>query len=187
MDIQFIIQLPKHNLQRVGIGNIPSGIRPVDSGLVVDRGGDLRDLSRDTPFGRSRRGFKGRELHRFFPVMLLLESLCKINQWQLRVYGYKLPRLYDSGIRYKAELPGKEEWPDIPSLLKQGWGDCEDLACARTAEIREYDGLAAVPCIKFKDFKVDGSIITLIHVMVLLPSGQLEDPSKRLGMEGDYQ
>lgn len=177
MKIQFHIDLPARNLQRVG-GDF-AGYEVYDRGFVrpaVDGAGIQ---------GRSVRGYKDRELNRFFPVILLLEAQAKINQWQMRRYNFR--PLYESGVFYQAEEPGCEDWLDTPTLYAQGFGDCEDIACTLAAEKRERHGIAAVPCIKFKDFVVDGKLITLIHVLVLNPDGVVEDPSKALGMKGEYQ
>jgi hypothetical protein len=86
-------------------------------------------------------------------MLWLMEALCRVNQTHLRQFetfkkrglvarGY--PALYRSGLHYETEK-GTEIWPDIPSLLSgtmgRGlhpghWGDCEDLACYRVAELR---------------------------------------------------
>jgi hypothetical protein len=87
-------------------------------------------------------------------MLWLMEALCRVNQTHLRQFdefkkrglienGY--PTVYGSGLHYETEK-GTEIWPDIPSLLMgtmgKGiypgpWGDCEDLACYRVAELRE--------------------------------------------------
>lgn len=87
-------------------------------------------------------------------LLWAMEGLCRINQTHLRQMdafkkrglierGY--PLLYRSGVHYETEK-GTEIWPDYPSLLSgtmgKGvypgvWGDCEDLACVRVAEMRE--------------------------------------------------
>lgn len=138
---------------------------------------------------RSMRGHHDRQYTRFYPLMLALEALTKINVWQLSRLernGVQLPPLYESGVFYQAEPPGGEGWLDIPHLYQQGHGDCEDLACARSAELRKQ-GIAAVPAIRSKRVPVSGrGYITLVHVLVLLPNGEEEDPSKRLGMQGEY-
>lgn len=87
-------------------------------------------------------------------MLWMMEALCRVNQTHLRQFdefrkrglverGY--PPLYRSGLHYETEK-GTEIWPDIPSLLMgtmgKGlydgpWGDCEDLACFRVAELRE--------------------------------------------------
>jgi hypothetical protein len=186
MKIQFYIDLPDRNLQRLGANMHMAGMQAHNQGFVKP----VRSQNGVAVEGRSMKGFHKRELNRFFPVILLLEAQVQINQWQLqraKSSGKKFAPLYDSGVYYKAEPPGYEDWLDIPTLYATGFGDCEDIACARTGELREEENIAAVPCIKFKDFQVDGRLITLIHVMVLRPDDTLEDPSKVLGMEGDYQ
>ena len=160
MRLCFNIDLPKGDLQRVG---------------VVDLYGRLQ--------GSSRRGYENRDLSRFFPVLLCLETLCQINEWHLR--RERFAPLYRSGVYYKEEPPGEEEWLDIPTLYKQGFGDCEDIGCARVAELRKV-GVPAVPCICWKEHNIGGKVITLVHVLVLWPDDSLEDPSKILGMKGSY-
>ncbi len=53
--------------------------------------------------------------------------------------GKPLPSLYESGVRYEREPwpPGVEEFADIVTILKRGWGDCDDLCAARVAELQE--------------------------------------------------
>lgn len=160
MRLCFNVELPNQDLQRVGL---------------VDLDGRL--------MGSSRRGYKNRELSRFFPVLLCLETLTKVNEWHLRRDRYA--PLYRSGVVYREEPPGEEEWLDIPHLYRQGWGDCEDVACARAAELR-HAGIPAVPCISYKDFNVKGKRLTMVHVLVLWPDDSVEDPSKVLGMKGSY-
>lgn len=87
-------------------------------------------------------------------MLFLMEGLVRVNQTHLRQFeefvkrglverGY--PSVYRSGLHYETEK-GTEIWPDVPSLLMgtmgRGkhpghWGDCEDLACYRVAELRE--------------------------------------------------
>jgi len=87
-------------------------------------------------------------------MLWLMEALCRVNQTHLRQFeefrkrglvphGY--PSVYRSDLHYETEK-GTEIWPDIPSLLggtmgrglyPGPWGDCEDLACYRVAELRE--------------------------------------------------
>ena len=43
------------------------------------------------------------------------------------------PRLYQSGVRYEEEPPGRDEWQDIPDTIARRTGDCEDLAAWRIA------------------------------------------------------
>jgi hypothetical protein len=87
-------------------------------------------------------------------MLWMMEALCRVNQTHLHQFeefqkrglvdrGY--PTVYRSGIHYETEK-NTEIWPDIPSLLMGTmgvgvypgvWGDCEDLACYRVAELRE--------------------------------------------------
>jgi hypothetical protein len=87
-------------------------------------------------------------------MLWMMEALCRVNQTHIRQFdefrkrgliarGY--PSVYRAGLHYETEK-GTEIWPDIPSLLMgtmgKGvypgpWGDCEDLACYRVAELRE--------------------------------------------------
>lgn len=143
-----------------------------------------------------------RDRSRFAPIVILLESLAKVNEFHLKrgiKIGRPYPRLYDSGVYYREEKPGFEDWPDVPTVLEQGWGDCEDLAGYRAAELRVYDGIDAVPVIKWKWIPANqmkdagyppGSIprdgVWLVHCLVRYPDGRIEDPSKILGMRGDY-
>jgi hypothetical protein len=87
-------------------------------------------------------------------MLWLMEALCRVNQTHLQEFSAFLkrglvastyPSVYRSGLHYETEK-GTEIWPDIPTLLAgtmgKGvysgiWGDCEDLACYRTAELRE--------------------------------------------------
>jgi hypothetical protein len=87
-------------------------------------------------------------------MLFMMEALCRVNQTHLQQFeAFKerglvprnYPSVYRSGLHYETEK-GTEIWPDIPSLLMgtmgKGiypghWGDCEDLACYRVAELRE--------------------------------------------------
>jgi hypothetical protein len=105
-------------------------------------------------------------------LLHLLEALVRINLSFLRANSIKIPTLYDSKVVYKRE-PKTEIWKDIPTTLKAGGGDCEDLAAWRCAELR-FAGIAARPYIKWRKKQH--------HALVLLPDGRIEDPSLALGM-----
>jgi transglutaminase-like putative cysteine protease len=86
----------------------------------------------------------------------------------------RLPRLYDSGVRYAREPVGKERWQSATELLRSRRGDCEDLAGYLAAEIRVYDGLPA-------------RVLIVPNTMggyhaVCSVNGRIEDPSRKLGM-----
>jgi len=137
------------------------------------------------PDGRSLRGTQNRAKRRLFPIVLALEFLTQIDEWQLDRFekdGRPLPPLYTTGVFYKAQPRGVEEWLDVVTLYRNGHGDCKSLASARVAELR-HQGIPAAPAITFRR---NGSF-TLVHCLVLWPNGYVEDPSKILGMEGEFQ
>ena len=107
-------------------------------------------------------------------LLHLMEALTQINARYLRENKSKLPTLYGSGVLYRRE-PGTEIWKDVPNILSDGHGDCEDLACWRIAELRGI-GIAAQPYVKWKRKRH--------HALVIHPNGKVEDPSLALGMNG---
>lgn len=114
------------------------------------------------------------------PAMLdiLLDALTRIDMvWLLR--HPETPGVYQSGVRYQEEPPGAEDWADIPTCLALGWADCEDLACWRAAELRVRHGVEAKAFAECQ-MQPDGS--RLYHIMVSLPDGSVECPSRELGM-----
>lgn len=82
-------------------------------------------------------------------------------------------------MRYAQEPLGQEDWKDIPSCLRDGYADCEDLACWRAAELTVRHGTPARPFATSK-VKPDGAL--LYHIKVRYPDGSEEDPSRKLGM-----
>ncbi len=96
----------------------------------------------------------------------LLDRLTLLNRRYLA--SVATPPLYASGVRYRREHPGDEEWLTIPEVLKRGHGDCEDLATWRAAET----GGVAVPLRTRSGW----------HIVTRLPNGTWEDPSRVLGM-----
>jgi len=136
------------------------------------------------PDGRSMQGFAKREDRRLFPIVLSLEFLIQIDQWQRRraeLQGRPLPLLYETEVYYESQPPGVEEWLDVVTLYRDGKGDCKSLASARCAELRCM-GIAATPAITFKR----RGNMTLVHCLVLWPDGYVEDPSRILGMQGEF-
>lgn len=111
-----------------------------------------------------------RALHR------MLGTLVELDCDYLRAHS-EVPLLYKSGVRYQLEPPGHENWRDIPTCIKEGVGDCEDLACWRCAELIVRYGIDARPTFLWKKLPRG----TLYHIQVLTPEG-IEDPSRILGM-----
>lgn len=87
----------------------------------------------------------------------------------------KVPRpLYESAVKYRRESP--DIWSPPSRVLARGYGDCEDLACWRAAELQ----LAGVPA----RAEARRASRRMWHVIVRHPDGTEEDPSKQLGMKG---
>lgn len=89
------------------------------------------------------------------------------------------PDLYDSGVRYMREPPGREDWQDTGTTIDRRFGDCEDLSCWRAAELRVRDGIEASA---FAEYRGTFNGVDLYHIRVRFPDGRIEDPSAALGM-----
>lgn len=114
----------------------------------------------------------------------MLDALTAINLRYLDAHP-SAPSIYSGGVRYVAELPGREQWRDLPTILASGVGDCEDLATARAAELQARGVRArAVPRIVSRRPNSVGGVSELIHIVVRHPDGRIEDPSSALGMPG---
>lgn len=105
-----------------------------------------------------------------------LEGLTAQNVAWLREHP-SAPPLYESGVRYRREPRGVEEWRTLPELLASGYGDCEDLATARAAELNvtgeDPDAFAFARPTRKRG---------LWHIVVARGDGTIEDPSRVLGM-----
>lgn len=112
-----------------------------------------------------------------------LEAVVVIDQLYLRLHN--VPSIYESGIRYEEEPVGQpyEDFAAVPVILARGWGDCDDLVCWRIAELRNAGENAKVR-LKWEFDALRGA--RMYHVLVRRANGQVEDPSKRLGM-GNHQ
>lgn len=104
----------------------------------------------------------------------MLAALTAINCDLLREYP-SIPDLHSSGVKYRRETG--EVWRAIPEILRSGYGDCEDLACWRAAELIVRKGVRAV-AMPIRQ-PVAGA---LYHIVVDTASGYTEDPSRALGM-----
>lgn len=137
----------------------------------------------------------------FVPLQIMLEALTKVNEYHLKRglrEGTVYPPLYASGVVYREERPGEEDWPDIPKVLAKGYGDCEDLVAWRVAELR-VAGHSCEPVLKWQWLPSDylreigyprkyipKRGVWLVHCLVRFPDGSIEDPSKLLGMGGSF-
>jgi len=110
----------------------------------------------------------------------LLEALVRCDVDIFKTYP-QLPGVYQSGVFYKREPLGEEFWLTVLALYRQGFGDCEDLASALTAEKRVRQGRAGVRAGFTWRKRLGGG--TLYHIQQMNEAGGLEDdPSARLGM-----
>lgn len=114
-------------------------------------------------------------------LALYLDVLFKLDIAYLRDYP-DTPGIYQSGVRYKAEPLGFEKWKDIPVIMTDGHGDCEDLACWLAAEMVVRQGENVRPSFEKQPTNTPG--FSLYHIVVIGPDGFREDPSKKLGMKG---
>jgi hypothetical protein len=97
----------------------------------------------------------------------------------------RFPHLYSSGVRYKSEpwVGVIEEFAAAPIVLARGWGDCDDLAAWRAAEIVTRLGVRAHPLVVETPQSRKGA--RAWHCVVIIEHKNkklLEDPSALLGM-----
>jgi hypothetical protein len=110
-------------------------------------------------------------------LRLMMEALVAANVAYLNEHP-DTPRLYESGVRYEAEPDDEDDWNDIPATLALGVGDCEDLAAWRIAELR----IAGEPRASSRVMVWQIGPRVTYHVAVRRGDGQVEDPSRELGM-----
>lgn len=106
----------------------------------------------------------------------LLRCLTDINVLYLKKHP-ETPSLYSSGVRYVRDLPGQEDWQSIPEAIARRGADCKTLACWRAAELL-VRGHRAYPQFFWRD-RDNGATY---HIQVQHLDGQIEDPSRILGM-----
>ena len=107
-----------------------------------------------------------------------LETSTRANQAVIE--EGKIPKIKTAikgGVRWRPEPPGTgEELALAPVVLERGWGDCDDLAPWRAAELRatgEDPGARAVAV---------RSGPRRWHAVVRRSTGEIEDPSRWAGM-----
>lgn len=109
--------------------------------------------------------------------MHLLEALTEANVMYLLEHP-NTPPILQAGVRYVREPVGMEEWRGIGEVIRNGEGDCEDLATWLAAAFR-VKGIKAAPFFKWRRLP---SGMLMYHIMVRLPGGRVLDPSRQLGM-----
>lgn len=130
--------------------------------------------------GRGARQWLRRSRMLAWAIKPLLEGNVRVNQLFLRTHP-TTPWLYESGVVYKNEPKGQgyEEFALIPTVHERGWGDCDDLAPWRCAELRERAGEHAKIRVQWKKHP-NGQ--KMFHIVVRRANGDIEDPSRVLGM-----
>lgn len=109
---------------------------------------------------------------------LLLDTLTAIDVWERSACPGCYPSIYDGLVGYEREPPGLEIWACTSALFARGFGDCEDLSADRTSEYI-VAGQPARAALRLEERTPEADFW---HVLVELPSGRFEDPSRRLGM-----
>lgn len=112
-------------------------------------------------------------------LAFLLEALIGIDCDYLAAHP-ETPPIYRSGVRYQEEPPGEERWQSIPDSLERGVLDCEDAATWRVAELRVRLGEPATAFATSQRDRRTGRIVW--HIRVRRATGEIEDPSRVLGM-----
>jgi hypothetical protein len=112
-------------------------------------------------------------------LQLMLHALVALDSAYLRFHS-NTPPLYGAGVRYRREPHEYEQWLTIPCVHARRWGDCEDLAAWRVAELRAQ-GVDAWACFHWR--KAGRALV--YHIVVCRPDGVVEDPSRVLGMGWD--
>lgn len=103
-----------------------------------------------------------------------LEGLVRVDGAILRDAKGRVSSLYEAGVRYRREAPGREDWRNVEEVRAAGVGDCEDLAAWRAAELRAQGEPARAVAVPSGPGKW--------HAVVKRADGSIEDPSRQLGM-----
>lgn len=113
-----------------------------------------------------------------------LESLVCQNLWQMRqleLVGRRLPPLYQARVVYRRDPPGAREWfRSLARVYITGWGDCDDLASIRAAEIRRAGGHALAEVRRTPNPNT-------LHAVVTDGATVIEDPCAVLAALGRYE
>jgi hypothetical protein len=117
-------------------------------------------------------------------VRALLELVTQVNEQYLR-RNPRLPGCYEAGLRgvkyafVPTERNGDDPFADLLVVLQLGYGDCDDLAPYRCAELRVRHGMPRAVC-DFTVHRINGA--DEYHIFVRRPDGMIDDPSRALGM-----
>jgi hypothetical protein len=101
-----------------------------------------------------------------------LEGLTRVNEGLMQ--RETLPPLYEAGVRYRDEP--RDVWKHAVDVGHDKFGDCEDLAAYRAAELRVSGEDPGAYVTTYK------SGPNRYHAVVARSGGLVEDPSRVLGM-----
>lgn len=101
---------------------------------------------------------------------LVLDALVEVARKIIRALDLPLHPQDCRGIRYRLEPPGEEDWKLPHNVIRDGWGDCEDLALWDCAGYREEGDEDAMP-------RIVRTQRNKLHCVVELGDGTFVDPS----------
>lgn len=106
-----------------------------------------------------------------------LEAVTRLNQRLLekgRVPSFR--EAIRRGVRWRPEPPGDESFDHAAKVIGRGWGDCDDLAPYRAADLRTTGEDRGARAAVYK------SGPSRWHAVVQRSDGRVEDPSQTAGM-----
>lgn len=105
-----------------------------------------------------------------------LESVTRADEAQLRRGAPTAIQGIRAGVRWKPEPPGDEHFDLAGTVLRRGWGDCDDLAPWHAASLR----LTGEDPEAYAFVRPSGP--NRWHAVVQRSNGTVEDPSRAAGM-----
>lgn len=119
------------------------------------------------------------EAHVDAPVLdAALEATTRLNESMMK--RNEIPSFQRSlkggGVRWRPEPEGDEHFDHAKTVIKRGWGDCDDLAPWQAASLRHSGEDPRAKAI------VKRSGPRRWHAVVLRGDGSIDDPSARAGM-----
>lgn len=110
-------------------------------------------------------------------LMQLLVGLNRDYLIECKREKHPVPDLYVSGVYYARTTV----WEPVRDLYARTWGDCKSLSGAMVAQL-QLKGVRCEPVFRWVE-RPNGN--TDYHILVQMPGGKFEDPSKVLGMPHD--
>lgn len=116
-------------------------------------------------------------------VRATAELTASQNSYLIRKLGRRrIPRLYDSGVVYRFD---PKEWdprllyfPTCEEIVARRWVDCKGAVPYLLADLR-LENPALNYAVHTYPRRVPG-VGTMIHLQVVMPNGEIEDPSRLL-------